>query len=222
MPPDGASSAPAEDAGEYAMLGLALACAAGGMAHEVRNPLNAMALQIALLSEKIGAHRELSEACAGSLARLQDQIGRIDAVVRRFAAAADPGGGSGLDAGRLVAESAALFEHEARRRHCAIEARAEAAGLRLGGGARAGRLWMGLVWRALEEAGEAGRLRLSAAAEGAEVVLAAEFSRRQPNLTPAWIAEAAAGAARALGGRLEETSADGVARLALRLPAEAT
>jgi signal transduction histidine kinase len=211
----------AEDAREYALHGLALACAAGGMAHQVRNPLNAMALQLALLSDKIGTHRDLFDACAGNLARLQDQIGRVDDVVRRFVEAADPAGSSGLDAGRMVAESAALFGPEARRRHGAIEVRVAAPGLRArGDGARAARLWVGLVWRALEEAGEAGEVRLSALADGAEVVLSLEHPRAAPGRAPAWIAEAAAAAARALGGSLEETVADGIARVALRLPAE--
>lgn len=213
---------PAEDPREYALHGLAMACAAGGMAHQVRNPLNAMALQLALLSEKIGTHREVLDACAGNLARLQDQIGRVDEVVRRFVEAAEPTGGSGLDAGRLAEDAAALFGPEARRRHGAIEVRVEAAGLRArGDGARAGRLWLGLVWRALEEAGEGGEVRLSAASEGAEVVLSLEHPRASPRRAPAWIAEAAAASARALGGKLEETVAGGVAHVALRLPAEA-
>jgi signal transduction histidine kinase len=217
-PVAGAASA---DAREHAMHGLALACAAGGMAHQVRNPLNAMALQLALLTEKLGAHPELFRACSPNLAKLQDQIGRVDDVVRRYLEAADPVGGGGFDAGRMVAEAAALFDHEAGRRHGSLEARVASPGLRaLGDGARAGRVWLGLVWRALEEAGEGGAVRLSAAAEGAEVVLALEHGRAARDRALAWIGEAAAEVARALGGSLEETTREGLARVALRLPAE--
>jgi signal transduction histidine kinase len=212
----------AAEAREHAMHGLALACAAGGMVHQVRNPLNAMALQLALLAEKLGGFPEVMEACAGNLGKLQDQIGRIDEAVRRYADAAEPAGGGAFDAGRLAAEAAALFAHEARRRHGSLEARVAASGLRArGDAARVARLWLGLVWRALEEAGEAGAVRLSAAAEGGEVALGLAYARAAPERAPAWMGEAAAAAARDLGGRLDETEAAGTARIWLRFPAEA-
>jgi signal transduction histidine kinase len=215
-------TASAAEAWEYAMHGLALACAAGGMAHQVRNPLNAMALQLALLSEKLGAQPEVLDACTGNLTKLQDQIGRVDDVVRRFVDAADPAPAGAVDAGRLATEAAALFGHEAHRRHGSLEARVTSPGLRARGDApRVARLWMGLVWRALEESGEEAAVRLSASAAGHDVVLSLEHARPEPRGSLGWIAEAAAAAAREMGGSLEETVEGGVARVALRLPAEA-
>jgi len=219
--PDGPGGSPADDLRMYALQALALSCAAGGMAHQVKNPLNAMALQIALVAEKLGASPELASACAGHLAKLRDQIGRVDDAVRVYLEAADPTGAAGSDAGRMVSGAAALFGHEARRRRVGLEA-ASGPSLRVRcDPARAQRLWSGLVWRALAEAPEGGVVRLRAAAEGTEVVMAVERTAAGGERAAGWVSEVAAAAAAALGGRLEETQGSGMARAQLRLPGEA-
>jgi hypothetical protein len=216
--PDAPLGSPADDLGEYALQALAMSCAAGGMAHQVKNPLNAMALQIALVAEKLGASPELSTACAGHLAKLRDQIGRVDDAVRGYLEVADPSGGGAADAGRMVTVAAALFGHEARRRHVGLEAVPGAALWARCDPARAQRLWSGLVWRALAETPEGGAVRLSAWLDGAEVVLAVERTAAGGAPAPAWVSGAAAAAAAALGGRLVESTSAGTARVALCLP----
>jgi hypothetical protein len=77
------------------------------------------------------------------------------------------------------------------------------------------------VWRAVAEAGEGAVVRLSAAADGADVLLAVE---RPPGAAApglGWVAEVAAAAARSLGGGLEEPEGAGGRRVVLRLPGEA-
>jgi hypothetical protein len=153
---------------ELAMQGLALARAASGLAHQVRNPLNAMALQAALLTEGL-----------------------------------------------------ALFEHEARRRQVTLEAEAVVPGLLAHGDAvRVGRMWMGLLWRALEETAAGGWVRLHCRRDGDELALAVEWlaAARQPGTD--WIPKAVAEGALAVGGQLEEWQGKGTAGAALRLRVE--
>jgi hypothetical protein len=212
-------SASEEEVREYAMHALALSCGAGGLAHQVRNPLNAMALQLALVAEKLGADSELARSCAGNLVKLREQIGRADEAVRRFLDAADPSPGSTLEAGSLVRVAAELLGHEARRCRISLQAVPGEAQLRArADGRRALRLWLGVAWRALTETPEGGVLRVSCSEEGGEVLLVVEHARRRPEGGLGWIGQAAREGARALGGVLEETQQGGVTRVALRLP----
>lgn len=216
--PEGAAPG---DLRELAMHGIGLAAAAGGVAHQVRNPLNAIVLQLALLADKIAAHRELADACAPHLSKLREQVARVDEVVRRIVDAADPAPGTGVEAARLLEAATALFAHEARSRHLELAVQPAAPGLRIRGSPpRVERLWVGLLWRAVEAAGESGSLRLAVERRGAEVGLSIDHGRPpRPGVLP-WIASAAGEAARALGGRLEESEGSGAARTVLWLPAE--
>lgn len=212
---------PPAETPELAMQGLALARAASGLAHQVRNPLNAMALQLALLAEKIAPDATLAASCAGTLAKLREQIGRVDGAVRAYLDAADRAAGTSFAPAGLLAEGLALFEHEARRRQLALEAELAAPGLLARGDpVRVGRMWMGLLWRALEEAGPGGWVRLKCRREEGEAALVVEWSvaRGQPAL--AWIPEAVAGSAPAAGARLEQWRDAGTAGAALRLELE--
>lgn len=219
--PQREASPTAAEAPELAMQGLALARAASGLAHQVRNPLNAMALQVALLTEKLSADAGMAANCAGTLAKLREQIGRVDGAVRAYLDAAERAPGSSFAPARLLAEGMGLFEHEARRRQVTLEAELAAPGLLARGDpARLGRMWMGLLWRAVEEARPGGWVRLRCRREEGEIALAVEWraAGSQPEL--AWIAEAVAAGAAALGARLEEWQGEGVAGAALRLRAE--
>jgi len=203
------------------MQGLALAWAASGLAHQVRNPLNAMALQVALLTEKIAGNADISASCSGTLGKLREQIGRVDGALRAYLDSADRAPGSSFPAGRLLAEGVALFEHEARRRQVGLESEPPAPGLlALGDPARLGRMWMGLVWRALEEAGPGGWARLCCRREGDEIALTVEWRVARPRPGAAWIPAAVAEGARVFGARLEEWQVDGVSGAALRLRTE--
>lgn len=219
QPLEGGLSAPTA---EYAMQAVLLARLAGSLAHEVKNPLNAMALQLALLGDKIGTESEaLAAACAGNLASLKNQIMRVNEVVRRYLDVADPPAAGGFDAGGLLCDVTQLLAHEARRRRVALACEAQPGAARAAGdAARAARLLLGLVWRALTTTPEGGRLLTQAASSGAEVTLAVEHGRGPPEPSQAWMDEVGAAGAREMGGRLEETSDEDSVRVALRLPKE--
>jgi signal transduction histidine kinase len=207
---------------EYVMQAVVLTRLAGTVAHEVKNPLNAMALQLALLGDKIGTASEaLSAACAGNLTSLKNQIGRVNEVVRRYLDVADPSPAAGFDAGSLLADAATLFGHEARRRRVGLACEAAPGAARAAGDpARVGRVLLGLLWRALNGVPEGGRLLVRAAPAGAEVVLSIEHARGEPDPTLAWVGPVVAAAAHELGGRLEESSGEDPVRVALVLPKE--
>lgn len=209
---------------EYAMQALLLARLAGSVAHEVKNPLNAMALQLALLGDKIGVESDgLAAACASNLASLKNQVGRVNEVVRRYLDVADPAPSGGFDAGSLLLDATQLFGHEARRRRVAIGCEAQSGAARAAGDpARAARLLLGLLWRALTSTPEGGRLLTQATTAGAEVTLAIEHARGSADPALAWMSEVTAAGARQMGGRLEQTSQEDTVRVAFTLPKERT
>jgi signal transduction histidine kinase len=214
---DGPLSGPAI---EYAMQALALARLAGSVAHEVKNPLNAMTLQLALLGEKIGASGPLASACAGSLGSIRNQIGRIGEVLRRFLDVADPTPASGFDAGSLLADALSLFGHDARRKNIAVACQAAPGAVRAAGDpVRAARLLLGLLWRAVSITPSGGKLGARAVGTAGEAVLALEHTRGAPDAALGWVCGVVAAAAAEMGGRLEESEADTV-RVALVLPKE--
>jgi signal transduction histidine kinase len=218
---DGALAAPAL---EYAMQALALARLAGSVAHEVKNPLNAMALQLALLGDKIAtASDTLTSACAGNLGSLKNQIGRVNEVVRRYLEVADPTPATDFDAGALLADAANLFGHEARRRRIALACEAAPGAVRAAcDPERAARLLLGLLWRSVTSTPEGGRLLARAVAAGPEAILAVEHAHGTPDPALAWVGAVVAAGARELGGRLEESSEGNLVRVALVLPKERT
>ncbi len=209
-------------AAEYAMQAVLLARLAGSLAHEVKNPLNAMALQLALLGDKVASAGDgLGTACAGNLASLKNQIGRINDVVRRYLELADPAPATGLDAGMLLADAAHLFGHEARRRRIALVCEAVPGTVRAGADpTRAARLVLGVLWRAVTTTPDGGKLLVRAGVSGREALLALEHARGEPDPALAWIGEAVADGVRELGGRLEESADEGMVRVAIVLPRE--
>ena len=85
-----------------------------------------MALQLALLADKLSSAGDAGAASATHLAALRDQIVRVNEVVRRFLDVTDPSAPLGYtDVGALAADTASLFAHDARRRR--IELHVDAA-----------------------------------------------------------------------------------------------
>jgi signal transduction histidine kinase len=206
------------------MRSLALSRLAAGLAHDVKNPLNAMALQIAILADKLAdAGPMVSEAVASHLASLKEQIARVNEAVRRFADVAEPGGPAEFtDVGSLVADLTRLFGHEARRRRVEIACDGVREGMRSPcDPVRVGRLLMGLFWRALSETPPGGRLAVRAALEGGQVVVRLEHTPGPEAPELAFVTEVVASSAADLGGRLVSSSDETGARFLLRLPKDA-
>lgn len=210
---------------EHALQAVVLTRLAGSFAHEIKNPLNAMALQLALLGDKIATASEaLAASCAGNVASLKNQITRINEVVRRQLDALDPSPATGYDVGVLLLDAWGLLGHEARRRRMTFTCDA-AAGVALASGdpVRASRLVLALLWRAVSESAEGGTLavRLAAPAD-AEIAVTLERQPAADEADLAWAGEVLAATAAEMGGRLEESRENDVVRVTLSLPKERT
>jgi signal transduction histidine kinase len=205
---------------EHAMRSRALAGIAAGLAHDIKNPLNAMALQLALLGEKLAGADGAPISSATHLGAMRDQIARVNEVVRRFLDVADPSAAMGFtDLGALVADAVALFGHEARRRRIELAVDAPAGAVRTRcDPARLGRLVLGLVARAFAQVPDGGRVAARAAQRGAWVEVVVEHVAGDPAGEGEYEMEVAASAAGALGGRLDVERGDGTERAVVRLP----
>jgi len=205
---------------EDACRAAALSRLAAGVAHDIKNPLNAMALQLALLSEKLTGQPEAGAAGGPHLASIREQIGRVNEVVRRYLDVADPGAPLGYtDLGRLLQDVGALLGHEARRRRIELVLEGPRAGPRTAcDPGRVGRLVLVLVAGAMAGTPDGGRLEATLGAEGGEVVLRLVHAAGDGAPDPGYDSGVCAEAARALVGSLSEERNEGLARLALRLP----
>jgi signal transduction histidine kinase len=208
------------DALEHALRSVALGKVANGVAHDIKNPLNAMALQIALLGEKLSASPDASAAAVAHLSALRDQVGRVNEVLRRFLDVADPGAPYGYtDVGALVTDVATLLGHEGRRRRIELAVDAPPGAIRTScDPGRVGRLVLGLFARALAETPDGGRLGARVGTAGATVTVVIEHAAGDPDPVLGYYTEAAVEGARQLGGALAEERRDGVARITLALP----
>ncbi len=200
----------------------ALTRLAGGVAHDVKNPLNAMALQLALLGDKVaGGGTGLADSCAQNLASLKAQIGRVDEVMRRFVAVTDPSAeGEWLDLSAYAPDAATLFRHEARRR--GVELRCEAPSMPLRARCaplHGARLVLVLLLEAVANAPLGGQILVLAAASDGQATL--KVSRSAGGETPGLLDAVGAGA-EALGGKLEVADGGPTATRLLRLIGERT
>jgi signal transduction histidine kinase len=205
---------------EHAMRSHGLGRLAGGVAHDIKNPLNAMALQLALLGEKLSASEDASAAAASHLGHLRDQIARVNEIVRRLVDVAEPSAPLGYtDVGALLGDVGSLFAHEARRRRLDLAVEAQPGTVRTDcDPARVGRLVLGVFARALAETPDGGRLAARAEARGAVAAVTIEHVPGESEPELRYYSEVAAAAAKALGGDFSHGRQDGVERLALALP----
>ena len=87
------------------------------MLHDVRNPLNALAINTEVLSEKLkderGAVPPLQEK---NLRAIREQVQRVDAVLRQFSQfITPPRGESETELSEVTARAVAVLAHESRR-----------------------------------------------------------------------------------------------------------
>jgi signal transduction histidine kinase len=205
---------------EDACRAAALSRLAAGVAHDIKNPLNAMALQLALLAEKLGAQPGAGESSGSHLASMRDQIARVDEVVRRYLDVVDPAAPLGYtDLGRLLRDVAALFGHEARRRRVDLVLAGPRAGPRTScDPPRVGRLVLIVLAGAMAGTPDGGRIEATIGAEAGEAVLRVTHAAGDGAPDPGYDSGIGAAAARALGGSLAEERTQELVRLALRLP----
>jgi signal transduction histidine kinase len=205
---------------EQAMRSLGLVRLASGVAHDIKNPLNAMSLQIALLGEKLATSPEASTAAAAHLRAVRDQIARVNEVLRRFLDVADPGAPLGYtDVGAFLADIGSLFAHEGRRRRMTLSIDAQPGTVRSSSDpARSGRLLLGLFACALAETPDGGRLVGRADVNGRSAIVDIEHTPGDPDPDLRYYSEVARAAAEGLGGTFTEDRKPEVVKLSLALP----
>jgi signal transduction histidine kinase len=215
----------AGDRGEHALRSQLFGRVIAGVAHDIKNPLNAMSLQLALLGDKLEGAGSLSQAASGHLAALREQIARVNEVLRRLVDVTDPSAQLGYtDLGALLADVGCLFGYEARRRRVEVaplDGHAGPVRTRCDPG-RLARLVVAMYGRALASTPDGGRLAARAEGWGAEVAVAVEHTAGDPEGDLRYDTELLAAGAEALGGRLEQTGGERqMERLVLVVPGNA-
>jgi signal transduction histidine kinase len=200
----------AGDEGEHALRSLVLARVLAGVAHDIKNPLNAMSLQLALLGDKLEGAADASRAAGGHLASLRDQIARVNEVLRRLVDVVDPPAPLGYtDLVALLADLGCLFGYEVRRRRIDVAAVHHAGTARSPcEPARLGRLVLVLYGRALASTPDGGRFAARAETRDGEAVVTIEHTTPETDGEFQDDAHLLAAGAEALGGRLERTGGD--------------
>ena len=205
---------------EHGERSSALSRVIAGVAHDIKNPLNAMALQLAILSEKLSGEEERGSVTGPHLGALREQIGRVNEVVRRFLDVADPGAPLGyIELGALVADVAGLFAHEARRRRIQLVAEPPRGAIRAAGDpARVGRLVLVLLAGAMNATPDGGRVEAGVETDDGRAILRLSHAVGDGERESGYDREVVAAAAVALGAALTERREEAVQHLLLRLP----
>lgn len=204
---------------------------ASGLSHDVRNPLNALAIHLEVLADKLRRDGQgtLPAHLEKNLVAARAQVGRVDGIVRRFAdfAGAREFGRGGVAARPLLEDVAGLCTHEAGRHGVALAVEADE-GLHLeASGPALAQALVALVIGLLDGGLEGGRLVLGAwvRAGQAELRLAPEAGGLAPEAARAAVAGAGEGRGAveaivaAVGGEVA-VEVDNGAAVVLRLPRE--
>jgi signal transduction histidine kinase len=174
------------------------------LVHEVRNPLNALAINVEILQEKLAraSGGEVPAAQAKNLQAMRDQIARVNGLLGEFARflAPPPGAPSVLSLSAVLREALAILGHTTRRARVRVTvdvAEGQAAVAAMDPSALSF-LVMVPVLRAVERTPEGGQLRVSVRDEGARIVLHVQDGGREEG-GDSEVEEALAEAAREYG-----------------------
>ena len=147
------------------------------LVHDVRNPLNALAINVEILQEKLSraAGGEVPPAQAKNLQAMREQVARVNAMLGDFARflAPSPSPPAVLSLSSMVKDAVAVLGHTGRRARVKVMVdvpEGQAAVEAMDASALAF-LVLVPVLRALERTPEDGQVRLSVRNEGARVVL---------------------------------------------------
>ena len=101
----------------------ALHTLSAGVAHELRNPLSAVDLNLQLLEEELREHHTLTATTAQYLQVLNAESRRLTAILDNFMKFARPGSLQfhGFDVKDVIAHIASLLQHEAEERHVRLQ-----------------------------------------------------------------------------------------------------
>jgi PAS domain S-box-containing protein len=138
----------------------------GGVAHEIKNPLNAMALQLEVLKSKLDGEQPEVEVISG-------EIKRLDNVVKTFLNFNKPVEleAQTIDLSRLVDEVIALVSPEAQAKHVEIETNLQPRTLINGDPDLLKQAILNIVNNGLEAMNDGGKLTVRTAWDGHECQL---------------------------------------------------
>jgi signal transduction histidine kinase len=155
------------------------------LVHDVRNPLNALAINVEILHEKLARATggEVPAAQTKNLQAMRDQIARMNGMLGDFARflAPPPGAPAVLSLSQVLREALAVLGHAARRARVKVtadvpEGQAAVAAMDPSG---LGFLVMVSVLRAIERTPEDAQVRVSVRDEGTRVVLHVQDGGRE-------------------------------------------
>jgi len=146
--------------------------------HDVRNPLNALAIHLEVLSEKLKAETgQVPPSQEKNLKAMRDQIQRVDGILKLFSEFVVHRGATPGDADLSEATTRALgvLGHESRRRRAQVQSAVEAGvRVRLPDTSELGFFLVQSLLRAFRRAEGGGSVRVRVRAEGASAVLEVE------------------------------------------------
>lgn len=144
--------------------------------HDVRNPLNALSINLDVLTEKLRREQgEIPAAQEKNLKVMREQIFRVDAILKQFsdylAPRADHGAPQVIDASEIIRQTVHLLGHECRRSMIKVRQMMDP-DLRIRGSAASLRfVVLQAVFRGIVRAGNEGELDITFQRDGDRVVL---------------------------------------------------
>ncbi|WP_407692880.1 sensor histidine kinase [Pyxidicoccus xibeiensis] len=148
--------------------------------HDVRNPLNALAIHLEVLSEKLKAETgQVPPSQEKNLKAMREQIQRVDGILRLFSDfVVHRGGAPGeADLSDTTTRALGVLSHESRKRRVQVQVGVEAGVLvRLGDTSELGFFIIQALLRAFRRAEGGGSVRVMVRADGGAAVLEVEDS----------------------------------------------
>ncbi|MGZ6098323.1 MAG: histidine kinase dimerization/phospho-acceptor domain-containing protein [Myxococcaceae bacterium] len=155
------------------------------LVHDVRNPLNALAINVEILQEKLAraAGGEVPASQAKNLQAMREQIARVNGMLGEFARFLAPPSGAPVAASldQVLRDALGVLAHASRRARVkvAVEEPAGQATVAAMDPSALGFLVMTAVLRAIERTPEDGQARVWLGDEGARVVLHVQDGGRE-------------------------------------------
>ena len=152
--------------------------------HDVRNPLNALSINLDVLTEKI--RRELGEIPAAqekNLKVMREQIFRVDAIMKQFAEYLAPRPDptpAAIDASEVIKTTLSVLGHECRRQMIKVRQMIEPDLKVHGAGSSVRFVVLQSLFRGVSRAGQEGELDVVFQREGDRALLRIKDSGKEP------------------------------------------
>lgn len=178
------------------------------LVHDVRNPLNALAINVEILQEKLSraAGGEVPPGQAKNLQAMREQIARVNGLLGEFARflAPSPGAAAVSSLSSVVKDAVGVLGHAGRRARVrvSVDVPEGQATVEAMDPSALSFLVLGSVLRALERSPEDSQVRVSVRDEAGRTVLHVQDGGREEAGEGSEVDQALAAAAREYGGEL--------------------